>query len=379
MTRAELYHDNRTDYSNEISVSVSQYYGLNLVAPGARGEVSPGGSYFCPHTITNIGNGSDLFKLELANTTSGWTSTLIKDDNMNGIHDPSENTQVETEIPLAEDASYYLFVVLTAPANARKDDLGSTIFTVSGRSDDGGTYQGANGLFYGGPDSGQSQISAVVTHVDVTPPTITNFFLDGRKRFPEDIISLKPLVSARITDEVPNNVGKIELSVNNAQIFTFTSADWKGAYNEADGSFSYQLGPFEPGTFTIKLFAWDKSNNQASETLTPLYIRTDVGVVGQPVNYPNPFGPLKGQVTYIAYTLSKDLEVTLYIYDIRGSAMWRRTFQPFEEGGKAGYNEVTWNGRSDFKQVLGNGIYIFKLVHNQQVIGSGKITILDRK
>jgi flagellar hook assembly protein FlgD len=373
-----MYHDNRVDYSNEISVAVGQYFGVTLSTSEGRGQVAPGGSYYCPHTIANIGNGSDLYKMELSDTTSRWTSTLIKDENQNGIHDSSENTPVPNEVPLAEDANYMFFVVLTAPIDAVIDSIGSVKFKVSGLAAASVPYQGANGIIYGGPDTANSLVSAQVTRVD-NPPTISNFILDGRKRYAEDIISAKPTVKAKITDDLPQNMSKIELTVNDAQVFQFTSADWKGAYDEASGEFSYQLGPLTAGTYSIKLAAFDKSNNSATESIDPLYVREDTGMIGKPINHPNPFRPLKGENTYIAYTLSTDMGVTLYIYDIRGSLLWKRTYQPFEEGGKAGYNEVPWSGKSDYSQVLGNGIYIFKIVHNNQVIGSGKIAILDTK
>ena len=242
MAPAELYHDGRTEYSNEITLSVSQYYGVTLVTQEGIGSVARGGSFYCAHAITNIGNGSDIYKMELSDTTSKWTSTLIKDDNLNGIHDSSENTPVPNEVTLAEDAAYPFFVVLTAPANAKKDDLGSVGFKVSGLAADSAPFQGANGITYGGPDSARSKVSALVTQVD-EPPTISNFVLDDRKRFPEDIISARPTIKAGITDDLPHNLTKIEVTVNEAQVYQFTTTDWKGAYDEASGDFRYQLGP----------------------------------------------------------------------------------------------------------------------------------------
>ena len=48
------------------------------------------------------------------------------------------------------------------------------------------------------------------------------------------------------------------------------------------------------------------------------------------------------------------------------------------EGGKAGYNEVVFDARSQLSgAILGNGIYVYKLVAGNKVIGTGYITIND--
>jgi hypothetical protein len=378
---AQVTHDNRTDYSNEITLSVSQDHGLELLIPETRGSVSPGSSFYFPCKLTNTGNGSDIYSFELEDTTEPWSSTLIKDDNLNGLRESSENSPVPAEISLAEDAIYRFFTVLTAPARALNEAEGKTTLKVSGKTSDGGTYVGANGNYYGGPDTASTQVSAQVTQVDTTPPTISNLLLNGRRRFPEDIISSKLTLSAQITDDQPLNLDKIEVWLNDLLIYQGAPSDWKGAYQEDSSSFNLTPPPLTGGTYSLKIIAWDKAGNSVQETISPLYVNApdDIRVIGNPLNYPNPFAPLKGQKTSIAYVLSIDMDITLYMHNIRGNVVWRRTYPAFEEGGKAGYNEVLWDGISDFGKVLGNGIYIFKLAHNNKVVGRGKVTILDYK
>jgi len=375
--RAEIFHDNRTDYSNELSLSVSQDYGLNLETPSPSGTVDPGTSFYSPHILTNVGNGSELYSLELSGTTDNWSSTLIKDNNLNGQREADENTPADTEVPLAEDAAYNFFVAITAPTHPPQVITGYTTLISAGKITDGASYFGANGSTYGGPDNMQSQVSAKLTRADTTPPTISNLIINNHRRFPEDIISSRPKIKCNITDDQPNNVGKIEVWFNDSLLYEGTSSDWKGAYNEVSGDFDLSGLNLPPATYTLKIKAFDKAGNEAQETLTPLYVRDDIAIVTAPLNYPNPFKPLKGETTSLAYVLTKDVDVTLYIYNIKASAVCRRNYKAFEEGGMAGYNEVVWDGRSDFNEIQGNGIYIFKIVHNQKVLGTGKITILD--
>lgn len=385
--KAEVHHDNRTEYSDELSLSVSQNYGLLLVTPEIVGSLNPGGTYNFPYVLTNVGNGSDKFTLELSETTADWSSTLIKDDNLNGLRDRRENEAVPRELLLAEDAVYHFFVALTSPAAAKKDDLGRTTVSVSGSINDGSAYMGANGSLYGGADSAGSRSVARVVHVDTTPPTISDLTVSGRKRFAGDIISSRPVIQVRITDDPLGGIGRIEVWLNDELKYVGTSSNWKssspaetGIYSADTGVAKFdETGQLDPGTYEINIKAWDTSANLAQETLGPLYVKDNFEVVGPIVNYPNPFRPLKGETASIAYTLTKDAQITLYIHDIRGTVLWKRTYEPFEEGGKAGYNEITWNGKSDFGEVVGNGIYIIKLAHANKIARSGKVTVLDTR
>jgi len=385
--RAEAHHDNRTEYSDELSLSVTQNYGLTLVTPEVVGSVNPGSTYNFPYVLTNVGNGSDTITLGLSATTNDWSSTLIKDDNLNGLRDARENEAVPRELPLAEDAVYHFFVALTSPATAKKDDLGRTTVSVAGSVIDGSAYLGANGTLYGGADSASGTSIAQVANVDTTPPTISELTVGGRKRFAGDIISSRPVIQCRVTDDTPGGVGRIEVWLNGELKYVAASPDWKSASAGKVGIFSADTGiakfdtteSLPAGTYEITVKAWDAYENLAQETLGPLYVKDNFEVVGPIVNYPNPFRPLKGETTGIAYTLTKDAQITLYIHDIRGTVLWKRTYEPFEEGGNAGYNEIIWNGRSDFGETVGNGIYIIKLAHANKIARSGKVTVLDTR
>ncbi len=380
---AEVRSDTNIGYSNPLSFTVSQDHGMTLITPEVMGTVSPNQTYYFPFTLTNVGNGSDIYSFELSGTKDKWSSTLIKDDNANGIYDPTENTPVPSSIPLSEDATYKLFLALTAPQFAVTTETGYTTLKVLDQVNDGSGYYGANGVFYGGPDSDSSLVQAKLINPDVTPPTISKLMLNDRKRFPNDIVSSHLKVSANIIDDIPRNVDKIEIWINDSLKYQGTAADWKGAYYNIDtGDFELDLTPpLDPGTYTFKIIAGDKSGNLVNEVIAPLYVFSadDQRMIGPPVNFPNPFSPLSGQKTSIAYTLTTDCNITIYIFDIRGATVWKRSYLAFEEGGKAGYNEIIWNGISDFREVLGNGIYIAKITVGQKVFGTVKPAILDHQ
>jgi len=70
-------------------------------------------------------------------------------------------------------------------------------------------------------------------------------------------------------------------------------------------------------------------------------------------NYPNPFNP----VTQIEYTLKKDCSVNLTIYDILG----QKITTLINEHQSAGHKRVRWDGKNDKGQMVGSGVYLYKI------------------
>lgn len=68
-------------------------------------------------------------------------------------------------------------------------------------------------------------------------------------------------------------------------------------------------------------------------------------------NYPNPFNP----VTTIKYQLPKESEVNMKVFNIMGQEV--RTlvsrYQP------AGYYQIVWDGRNNYRQEVASGVYIY--------------------
>jgi WD40 repeat protein len=70
-------------------------------------------------------------------------------------------------------------------------------------------------------------------------------------------------------------------------------------------------------------------------------------------NYPNPFNP----TTTIAFSLSKDADVELRIFDLRGASV--RTLLNGRRS--TGVHRVTWDGANDNGQPIASGVYFYKL------------------
>ena len=84
-------------------------------------------------------------------------------------------------------------------------------------------------------------------------------------------------------------------------------------------------------------------------------------VLDQLVNYPNPFDSRREETT-ISYQLAQDLSVRVKIYDLFGYKVKEFTFSPGEEGGRAGINELKWNGTDETGSKVSMGGYVCQVI-----------------
>lgn len=70
-------------------------------------------------------------------------------------------------------------------------------------------------------------------------------------------------------------------------------------------------------------------------------------------NYPNPFNP----ATTISYTISKDANVILNIYDVLGKKV--RTLVNSQQ--KTGEYSIVWNAEDDYNNPVSSGLYFYRL------------------
>lgn len=123
---------------------------------------------------------------------------------------------------------------------------------------------------------------------------------------------------------------------------------------------------------------WDLSisnEDGQSGTLSQVFkIEAPVLEMLEPVkNSPNPFNPVK-EPTVISYTLSKDSDITIDIFNVRGERVWQYRASAGTMGGMAGFNVVGWNGVTAFKSFANEGIYF--LYVSAKI--SGQVKVLSR-
>ena len=134
----------------------------------------------------------------------------------------------------------------------------------------------------------------------------------------------------------------------------------------------------ESGIRALSITARDTDGKESTLTVNGLQVYNNVAVQGTPMSYPNPFKPAANQSTTIKYTLTKDADIMLRIYDVTGRQVYSRLCaEGVDEGAKAGINYVSYNGRDAFGNALGNGLYHYFIVHQGSVVGRGQLAVLD--
>jgi len=137
------------------------------------------------------------------------------------------------------------------------------------------------------------------------------------------------------------------------------------------------------GTHNIKIEASDIDSlgNTRSATYEATNLSVQIGgdakVIGIPLNYPNFFNAGTENTT-LSYYLSRDANITLSIHDVSGTLVAKKDFGSGTSGGRAGYNEYVWDGKSDSGDVVGNGLYIYLIIADGSVAAKGKLTVLKR-
>ncbi|MCX6138425.1 MAG: hypothetical protein NTV54_13120 [Ignavibacteriales bacterium] len=104
-----------TVYSEDVTVTVVQVAALNVASSPQNQTVHDGTSAYYPLTITNSGNGSDVFTLS-ASSTRGFTAKYYFDSNGNGSYDSGEPEITSGKTAsVAADASYKIIVAVAVP------------------------------------------------------------------------------------------------------------------------------------------------------------------------------------------------------------------------------------------------------------------------
>jgi len=125
---------------------------------------------------------------------------------------------------------------------------------------------------------------------------------------------------------------------------------------------------------TVKIRLNDLATTEKSVTFHTGSV--DPPIIKSRVEYgPNPFNPEKGNIM-IKYTLSANTDTYIYIFDITGTLICRKSYPYGVPGGNQGVNRVYWDGKNDYGEIVANGVYPFKVATEGRTIGSGRIAVL---
>ena len=132
------------------------------------------------------------------------------------------------------------------------------------------------------------------------------------------------------------------------------------------GTVSFPFRDLEPGLHTLTLKAWDVYNNSSiSEIQFIVFDKDQSLVINNVLNYPNPF--VNYTEFWFNHNSSEPLDVSIQIFTVSGKLV--RTLNGQTTGGikttSSLSRDMVWDGRDDFGDKIGKGVYIYKLkVHS---------------
>lgn len=132
------------------------------------------------------------------------------------------------------------------------------------------------------------------------------------------------------------------------------------------GTARFQLPALEPGTHSLKIKAWDVLNN-SNEAILEFTVANDEELkLSHVLNYPNPF------TSHTSFWFEHNkpgqpLQVYLQIMTVTGRVIKTIRKTIITDGNRS--DEIQWDGRDEFGDKPGRGVYIYKL----------RVTAADKK
>jgi len=124
------------------------------------------------------------------------------------------------------------------------------------------------------------------------------------------------------------------------------------------GTLRFPFRNLAAGLHTITFKAWDVYNNPITSEIQFIVAGDESITLTHVLNYPNPF------VNYTEFWFSHNkpyepLDVQVQVMTITGKIVWTKNQTITTEGFLS--KEITWDGKDDFGNKIGKGVYVYKL------------------
>jgi len=128
--------------------------------------------------------------------------------------------------------------------------------------------------------------------------------------------------------------------------------------NYTKGKLKFPFRNLAVGLHTVKFIAWDVYNNPVEAEIQFIVVGDETITIKNVLNYPNPFV----NYTQFWFTHNKPfepLEVQVQVITITGKIVWTKNQTITTDGFLS--REITWDGKDDFGDKIGKGVYVYKL------------------
>jgi len=195
---------------------------------------------------------------------------------------------------------------------------------------------------------------------------VINIFLNDEKFAFGGMTNEDPLLIVKLTDSsgintVGNGIGHDLTAVLDEDTKnTIILNDFYEAAldNYQKGEVRYPFSDLEPGRYELKVKAWDVYNNSSEEYTEFVVAVSEELALAHVLNYPNPF-TTSTRFQFEHNQPGDVLDVQVQIYTVSGKLIKTINTEVFSQGYRV--DNIEWNGRDDFGDRIGRGVYIYKL------------------
>jgi len=125
------------------------------------------------------------------------------------------------------------------------------------------------------------------------------------------------------------------------------------------GTITYPLSELSEGPHNITVKAWDIHNNSAVESIDFIVSNSSALALQHVLNYPNPFST--NTDFYFEHNhVCNSIQVQIQIFTISGKLV-KTILQTITGNGNLKGNAINWDGRDEYGDILGKGVYLYKL------------------
>ncbi|MBF9253546.1 type IX secretion system sortase PorU [Pontibacter sp. 172403-2] len=216
--------------------------------------------------------------------------------------------------------------------------------------------------------------TATTTATDNVPPTIRLYMEDESFVFGGSTGS-NPAVLAKLYDANGINTAGIGIgheitaildgNKDNPLVLNDFYTSETDSYQE--GRIRYNFKDLAPGPHSLRLKVWDTYNNAAEEYIEFFVSNEEKLSLEHVLNYPNPFST-KTTFHFDHNKAGETLDIQVQIFTISGKLV--KTLQTTSYASKSHFAGLTWDGRDEYKDVLAQGVYVYKVNVRSQLDGS---------
>ncbi|WP_051313040.1 type IX secretion system sortase PorU [Sporocytophaga myxococcoides] len=199
---------------------------------------------------------------------------------------------------------------------------------------------------------------------DNTPPVIKTYLNDETFVF-GGATGSNPKLIIKLFDENGINLAsagighEISMTIDNSnEVITLNEFYSSGLDDYKNGTVNYPLKDLAPGNHSIKIRAWDTYNNSSEVYLEFVVVNNESISLEHILNYPNPFST-NTEFHFDHNRAGEDIDVMIQIYTVSGKLIKTISNRLFTSPSHV--SGIHWDGRDDFGDKIGKGVYVYKL------------------